>query len=109
MVSDTSRELCQGEGNAAPVAPVVLTLTCLAPPPADVAAGDAGCGRGRRRSVIAARCVRPRPVRDWVTGRGRLIPCGRPRCSLECRDLWARRMSAALRLSFRALPPTHFV
>jgi hypothetical protein len=38
-----------------------------------------------------------------------LIPCGRPRCSLECRDVWARRMSAALRRSFRELPPTHFV
>ncbi len=38
-----------------------------------------------------------------------MIPCGRPRCSWECRDLWAGRMSAALRRSFRVLPPTHFV
>ena len=35
--------------------------------------------------------------------------CGRPRCSWECRDRWARRMSAALRLSFQELPPTFFV
>jgi hypothetical protein len=60
-------------------------------------------------SVTVERCARPRPVRDWRTGRRRLIPCGRPRCSWECRDLWARRISAALRRSFGVLPPTHFV
>src|SRR5262249_13403056 len=29
------------------------------------------------------------------------------RCSLECRDWWARKMALCLQRSFRDLPPTH--
>ena len=62
-----------------------------------------------RVSVVEKQCQRPRPAMDWNTGRRRLIPCGRPRCSWECRNLWAKKMAAALRRSFESLPPTHFV
>jgi hypothetical protein len=89
--------------------PDVMTLTCSAHPSGALAEGGDTGGGVRRPSIVAARCVRPRPVRDWGTGRRRLIPCGRPRCSRECRDRWARRMSEALRRSFAVLPPTHFL
>jgi hypothetical protein len=111
-VSDTPREPCQDEQNAPPGgerAPLLMTLTCLAPRAEGVSEGSEKGSRGKRPSVVVARCVRPRPVRDWRTGEIRLMPCGRPRCSWQCRDLWARRMSAALRRSFGVLPPTHFV
>jgi hypothetical protein len=106
-VTDHAREPSPGVVNqpSAPTRqPFIVTLTCLARDGPDVSEGER-----RGPAVVVARCVRRRPVRDWGTGVIRLIPCGRPRCSLECRDLWARRMSAALRSSFRALPPTHFV
>ncbi len=111
-MSDTPRDPCQGEENASPGShrlPPYVTSSCLARRAGDVAEGGENAGGLRRPAVIAARCVRPRPVRDWKTGERRLIPCGRPRCSLECRDRWARRMSEALRRSFAVLPPTHFV
>jgi hypothetical protein len=66
-------------------------------------------GVGGKRSLVATLCARPRLVWDWRTGKRRLMPCGRPKCSLQCRDRWAGRMSAALMRSFRELPPTHFV
>jgi hypothetical protein len=81
-----------------------MTSSCPSPPTSRIAEGDEDGIPRRRPAVVAARCVRPRPVRDWRTGNGRLIPCGRPRCSLECRDLWARRMSAALLRNFAVLP-----
>ena len=54
-------------------------------------------------------CQRRRRKVDAATGKALLVPCGRPRCSLECRDRWARKMAACLRQSFRELPPTHEV
>jgi len=61
----------------------------------------------RKNSPVSSRCRRPRPTIDARTGETIRVPCGRPRCSLECRDRWARKMSACLRKSFRELPPTH--
>src|SRR5262249_32491924 len=89
--------------------PDVVTLTCSAHPSGALSEGGETGGGVRRPAVVAARCVRPRPVLDWGTGKGKLIPCGRPRCSRECRDVWARRMAAALRRSFWELRPPHFV
>jgi hypothetical protein len=34
-------------------------------------------------------------------------PCGRARCSWECRDLWANKLASVLKLSFQTLPPSH--
>jgi hypothetical protein len=42
-----------------------------------------------------------------VHGRKKVVACGRPRCSLECRCKWARRMAACVLRSARELPPTH--
>jgi hypothetical protein len=50
-------------------------------------------------------CQRLRPVA--VAGRKKLVPCGRPRCSVECRQKWARKMSACVRRSALELAPTH--
>jgi hypothetical protein len=36
-------------------------------------------------------------------------PCGRPKCSMQCRDRWARRIAACLERSFREQPPSHHV
>src|SRR6516165_10545524 len=83
-----------------------MTLTRPAPPAPRYPSVSDAPGNSRHPSAL---CRRRRPVRDWHTGDIRLIPCGRPRCSWECRDRWARRMSAALRLSFQELPPTFFV
>lgn len=41
------------------------------------------------------------------TGKPIYQACGRPRCSYECRDQWARKWGNVLERSFRALPPTH--
>src|SRR5262249_18551335 len=86
--------------------PIHMTLTCPSPPFPSVS-GDHAPANYRSPP---AWCTNPRPVPDWHnTGAWRLLPCGRMRCSRQCRDLWARRMSAALRLSFQLLAPTHFV
>ncbi len=54
-------------------------------------------------------CPHLRWIVDAHTGEPIQVPCGRPRCSLECRDRWARKMAACLRQSFQELPPTHEV
>lgn len=54
-------------------------------------------------------CPRPRSRVDARTGAHMLTPCGRPRCSLECRDRWAKKLALCLRRSFEVLPPTHEV
>jgi len=111
-MADTPREPCQEEQNAPSgeqrSPSLVITLTCPAPPPGGAAEKGQTGGRVRRPSVVTARCVRPSLVPSWRGG-WRWIPCGRPRCSWQCRNVWARKMSAALRRSFRVLPPTHFV
>jgi len=52
-------------------------------------------------------CQRPRQTCHALTNQPIFIPCGRPRCSHECRDQWARKLSACLQRSFRDLGPTH--
>ena len=111
-MSDTPQEPCQGEENA-PSAPqrsssLVVTLTCKTSPPGGVSDRGENSGVASRPAVVAGRCVRRRLVPGWGGG-WRWIPCGRPRCSWQCRNLWARRMSAALRRSVAVLPPTHFL
>jgi hypothetical protein len=47
------------------------------------------------------RCIR------LPDGRRSFVPCGRPKCSQECRKRWARKQSACLLESHKHLPPTH--
>ena len=56
--------------------------------------------------IIPARCPTPRPLFDRRTGELMLIPCGRRKCSWECRDRWARKVGTVLIRSFAELPPT---
>lgn len=52
-------------------------------------------------------CQRPRLTFPARAGNPIKVACGRLRCSHECRDKWAKKTAACLRLSFRKLPPTH--
>src|SRR5947199_7499855 len=52
-------------------------------------------------------CPHPRLTTHATTAERIRVPCGRPRCSHECRDRWAKRMATCLRRSFRDLAPTH--
>lgn len=36
-----------------------------------------------------------------------MVPCGRPKCSWECRGKWARKHAHCANRSFLHLPPTH--
>jgi hypothetical protein len=47
------------------------------------------------------------PYFDPATGDTKHPVCGRPRCSQECRAIWARRRSRQLRGKWRHDPPTH--
>jgi len=60
-----------------------------------------------KTSLPTRTCRQPRTIISARTGEPVRKPCGRPRCSLECRDVWARKMATCLRRSFRQLPPTH--
>jgi hypothetical protein len=63
-----------------------------------------------RKSLSPSRyCQCPRRTLHARTGQPIRMPCGRPRCSHECRDRWARKLATCLRRSFRTLPPTHEV
>jgi hypothetical protein len=52
---------------------------------------------------LYCRRLRPVPINGKKEGR----PCRSPRCSYQCRALWARRLAWCLLRSFRELPPTH--
>ena len=54
-------------------------------------------------------CLHPRRVLSSGTGKPIRVPCGRPRCSRECRDKWAKKLASCLCRSFLELPPTHEV
>jgi hypothetical protein len=60
-------------------------------------------------SYIPSRC--PHSFLLWDANRRRPFrkPCGRPKCSRECRDYWARKISRCLIRSFESLPPTHTI
>src|SRR5262249_34506621 len=81
----------QGHATLSPphTAPYVITLTRKTPPPA------------------SHYCQRPRRTVHAQTRQPVWVPCGRARCSHECRNRWARKMAACLRTSFRDRPPTH--
>jgi hypothetical protein len=69
-------------------APDLIALSCKTPPPARY-------------------CQRPRWLPDLHTRQPVLLPCGRPRCSHQCRDVWAKRLAICLGRSFEDLPPTY--
>lgn len=55
------------------------------------------------------RCRHPRPVPDGRTGKSKMKACGRPKCSRQCRDLWAWKHALCAARSFQVLPPSHFL
>ena len=62
--------------------------------------------RGRKTPLYCRRAYyRINPV----TGEVRRVICRRQRCSMECRDAWARRWSGVQRRSYLTRPPTHFI
>src|SRR5687768_17115921 len=54
-------------------------------------------------------CRRPRRCRDPTTGGSVLTPCGRPKCSRQCQDKWARKHAAVLARVLAETPATYFV
>jgi hypothetical protein len=61
------------------------------------------------QSYIPRNCPHSVTLYNRVTGRPYRKSCGRPKCSWECRQRWARKTATCLLRSFEVLPPTHMI
>jgi hypothetical protein len=58
---------------------------------------------------VPRNCPHSVTLHDPITGRPYRKCCGRPKCSWQCRERWARKTATCLMKSFKDLPPTHMV